>query len=352
MKRYALLLFACLLSSLAFSQKSNKEKALDALIEAGMVRRQGNDLIFRVNSYSDTAQYKLIYAGLIDNPNIRMRFETASSVAAPKPSVPLSNTGLNTSGQAQVNPNDLSQLPAAPGPGPAFSNMKLFGYAGTISPDASQQFTEHTWTVPPGVTKLKLEGWSAGADGSGEDFSAGGGGGGGAYFLSMIEVEPGDNLRIRVPASGKNLYPLIVQFMSGNKGSITLRSGSFPVKEVNGVQVFDGKGGFLDQSSGVFDGNTFSIRGEDGEKFFFMISERISGAISYNRFYLDGKKGGNAPRGGFGGKGARKIDGLEGSVVPATDGIFPGGGGGGGLEGRSDSDRGGRGASGLLIIYY
>lgn len=351
MKSLTLLILACLLSLTAFSQKSNKEKALDAMIESGMIRRQGNDLILRVNSYSDTAQYKLMYSGLIDDPNVRLRFETISAVNTPKQPASLSNAGLNTTGQAEVNPNQLTQIAAPSGLGPSFSNMKTFGFVGVVSDGASQQFSEHSWTVPPGVTKIKFEGWSAGADGAGADFVAGGGGGGGAYFMAIIEVEPGDNLRIRVPASGKNLYPLLVQFTTGNKGSITLRSGFYPVKEASGISSYDGRGGFLEQNSGVFANSTFSIRGQDGEKNFLLPTEPITDRVY--KFYQDGKNGGDAPKGGFGGKGAKHISLFEGSDVAASDGSFPGGGGGGGLE--MTNIRGlqsAKGASGFLIIYY
>lgn len=351
MKHFTFLLLACLLSLPAFSQKSNKEKALDALIEAGMMRREGNNLIFRVNSYSDTAQYKLMYSGLINDPKVRLRFETISGVNTPKQSFSPDNTGLNTSGQANVNPADLTQMTASSGSGSAFSNMKTFGFVGVVTPGASQQFSEHQWTVPPGVTRLRLEGWSAGADGAGVDFIAGGGGGGGAYFMALIEVEAGDNLRIRVPGSGKNVYPLVVQFTNGNKGSLTLRSGFYPIKEASNLATYDGKGGFLEQNSGLFANSTFSIRGEDGEKNFLVPTERIMENVY--KFYQDGKKGGDAPRGGFGGKGAKHISLFEGGDETASDGSFPGGGGGGGLE--MTNIRGlesGKGAAGFLIIYY
>lgn len=347
MRKLGLLLCFFLFGFLALAQKSDKEKALDAMIDAGMIRRDGNNLILKVPSYADTARYKLMYSGLITDPNVRLRFETTFSVATPtQSSPPISTSGLNTSGMANVRPSDLSQLPSTPVAG-ARSRMKTFGFVGVISPTASQQFSEHSWTVPEGVTSIQLEGWSAGADGFvGPDVN-GGGGGAGAYFLSVIEVVPGTVFRIRVPAGGKNCYPLVIQ---SDVGSLTLISGKYPVSADDQSGRYDGRGGYLDQSSGNFSGNIFSIRGEDGERNLAIPLDRQTSNLY--RYYQNGSRGGAAPRGGSGGVGAIHIS-LAESDVPAKDGNFPGGGGGGGLE--STGIRGlesGRGAAGFLIIYY
>ena len=348
MKKLGFIILLVLVSLSGFAQKSDKERALEALIESGMIRKDGKNLIVRVPSYADTARYKLMYSGLITDPNVRLRFETSSSVAVPtQPSNPISGTGLNTTGQTIVKPNELSQF--EPGTGSVgMSKMKIFGFVGTINPSGSQQFSEHTWTVPEGVTSIRMEGWSAGADGFGASYGSGGGGGAGGYFMSVIDVTPGYVFRIRVPASGKDLYPLVIQ---SEAGSITLISGKFPQKMEGGIERFDARGGYLDQSTGNFSGNTLSIRGEDGEKSLAIPIERI-GSTEVYKFYNNGSKGGNAPRGGAGGRGAIHIS-LREMDVTAKDGNYPGGGGGGGLEMTGIATlKSARGASGLLIIYY
>lgn len=50
-----------------FSQNTQEEKALQALVNAGMVRREGNHLIFKVKKASDTAQVKMMYGAFFNN---------------------------------------------------------------------------------------------------------------------------------------------------------------------------------------------------------------------------------------------------------------------------------------------
>ncbi|WP_111670164.1 hypothetical protein [Algoriphagus litoralis] len=347
MKSALILFFMVLLIWDAQAQKSDKEKALDAMIQSGMIRREGNNLIVKVPSNADTAQYKLMYSGLITDPEIRLRFETSTPVSATAPpSGPLfSNQGLNTSGQAQVIPQDLGAM-SSPSQAAVQSHMVVFGYAGMISPTASQQFTEHSWTVPAGVTSVRMEGWSAGADG----YGTGTGGGAGGYFLSVIQVVPGTVFRIRIPASGRNLYPLVIQ---SDLGSLTMTSGKHPAVEMRDLTPEASKGGFLERTSGVFERNTFSIRGEAGHPVKATPLREI--ASNVYTYQIIGGKGGDAPRGGSGGNGIFKVTGFPELSKAAQPGNFPGGGGGAGYEQydpNATEINSSSGASGVLIIYY
>lgn len=347
MKKLLFPLLMVLLVWDAQAQKSDKEKALDAMIQSGMIRREGNNLIVKVPSNADTAQYKLMYSGLITDPKIRLRFETSTPVSATvSPSGPIfSNQGLNTSGQAQVRPQDLGAM-TSPSQMAAQSHMVVLGYTGMISPTASQQFTEHSWTVPAGVTSVRMEGWSAGADG----YGTGTGGGAGGYFLSVIQVVPGTVFRIRIPASGKILYPLIIQ---SDLGSLTMTSGKHPAVEMRDLTPEASKGGFLERISGVFEGNTFSIRGEAGHPVMSTPLREI--ASNVYTWQTIGGKGGDAPRGGSGGEGIFKVNSFPELSRASQPGNFPGGGGGAGYEQydpNASEINSSSGASGVLIIYY
>ncbi len=68
-----------------------------------------------------------------------------------------------------------------------------------------------TWTVPPGVSCVKLKVWGAGGGGGGYDAPncintniRGGHGGGGSYVEATIAVQPGDVLTIYVGGGGGN----------------------------------------------------------------------------------------------------------------------------------------------------
>ncbi len=63
--------------------------------------------------------------------------------------------------------------------------------------------SSQTWTVPAGVTSVKVEVWGGGGGGGGAYIGAGGGGGGGSYKTATFTVTlPGDNYTITIGAGG------------------------------------------------------------------------------------------------------------------------------------------------------
>ncbi|HSL86759.1 MAG TPA: MBG domain-containing protein, partial [Bacteroidales bacterium] len=88
-----------------------------------------------------------------------------------------------------------------------FSNLTFTALG---SQDAVASFTSSTtWTVPPGVTSIIIEGWGGGGAGggstsTGSSFTArgGAGGGGGAYAKKTLPVTPGQVLELRVGTGG------------------------------------------------------------------------------------------------------------------------------------------------------
>lgn len=183
-----------------------------------------------------------------------------------------------------------------------------------------------TFTVPPSVGTLFCRVWGGGGGGGGGATSAinsaGSGGGGGAYAEGIISVTPGANISGFVGAGGVGGAALGSGGVGGTSScsTVTATGGNGGAFQAASMTVQTPGGG---ASGGVnFNGGSGSIVIPNG-------TTAIGGA------------GGNSPSGGQGG--------VQSSAAPA-DGITPGGGGGGG--GGTGSNSGGRGANGLVEIWY
>jgi hypothetical protein len=64
-----------LLPAIVFSQNTQEERALSALVNAGMVKQEGNKLIFKVKKASDTAQIKLMYGAFFSSNKWEIGFD-------------------------------------------------------------------------------------------------------------------------------------------------------------------------------------------------------------------------------------------------------------------------------------
>jgi hypothetical protein len=346
--KFLFLLMCVVVSSFAQQPNTEAERMLQALKQSGMVRQEGNTFIYKVQKASDTAKVRLMYNNLFSNPNYNVRFEVAgqSPVKVAPPLIKKTGSDVTTISTAPANPGKDVQAAVSC----CFCNIKTFQYVGVSSDRiAANLFSEYSWMVPAGITKIKIEGWSAGGNGGNSNLQ-GGGGGGGAYVSGIVTVEPGSIIRIRVPGGGSS-YPLTIQFATEAIGYLSIESGHNAQKpEVTG---FDGKGGRSLQSTGVFNGNVFCFAGENGLPFYKLNYEPNA---SIQKKYFNGNNGGAASHGGFGGRGATYDDVETASRIYASDGTFPGGGGGGGLESGGFSAgneyKSGKGASGIFVIYY
>ena len=185
-----------------------------------------------------------------------------------------------------------------------------------------------TWTVPPGVTSIVVEGWGGGGGGGGSGAffgtGRGGGGGGGAYAKATISVSPGQILNIIVGSGG----------IGGNNAIGENGGGSRVVR--GGTELISANGGIGGQrGSAVF--NTVNGTGGNGG----------SGAGS-----TPGVNGGNGTN-NFGGSGGGSGGGNGGSAQSSgngNNGNSPGGGGGGSVSSGVTSNQGGAGGPGKIII--
>lgn len=175
-----------------------------------------------------------------------------------------------------------------------------------------------TFTVPVGITALKIELWGPGGGGGGGTITGGpggedgGGGGGGAYLkLNSAPVSAG----------------LVVSYSVGS-------AGVYDVMSDNGT---DG---------GNTTCTTFSLVAQGGKKGTAALGSAggLGGTATGGNVNLTGANGtaqgpgGNSANGGAGG-------------ASGGAGIFPGGGGSGGLSGGANSN-GGDGANGKVLITY
>lgn len=368
------LLFFCI-HAIAQTPAGDKEKMIASLKQSGLLRQEGNTLIYKVNRAGDTAQAKLMYGNVFNGTQYTLRFEVdgkyAGAVKNKTPKTFSPNTTVNTNSNQTTNTAVVSA-------GCCCSNMKVFPpNAAVMVRKANALFVDETWTVPQGVSAIKIEAWSAGGDGWTEYIDSdpaantatyvlrGKGGGGGAYALVTLAVTAGDILKMHIPYGGSNAT-LTLQLNDRTTGGLNLESGHNG-REAQGIAALNGKGGKLGLYSGVFAGNVFSIAGADGEASFISANydnraEHSSGIltsnIDYDRFNPFYGKGGDAPRGGSGGYGLkqRKLLMMESEVdgyISATDGKAPGGGGGSGMDNaRQVKLSSGRGADGVVIIYY
>lgn len=98
------------------------------------------------------------------------------------------------------------------------------GTNSTIAPTGA--VTTTTWTVPAGVSKVRVTcigGGGAGGTRYGQTYYGGGGGGGGAFAMGEFTVVPGDVLSIAAGAGGQSTTSYSSQY---NGGTTSVTSGS------------------------------------------------------------------------------------------------------------------------------
>jgi hypothetical protein len=196
----------------------------------------------------------------------------------------------------------------------------------------------YSWTVPAGVTRIRVKAWGGGGGGGASNNPSGAAGGGsGAYGEQAIDVVPGQTVTGSVGAggtagiSGGGAAP-------GNGGNTTVVYGATTYTAGGGV-------GAANIGSGAGVGNSVS----GGTTTNFVDTARIGspsagglqGYSGSGTLYYGGK-GGDAPNGGVGGN--------AGTGAP-NPGATPGGGGAGGGSNGGNTN-GAVGARGEVWIEY
>lgn len=180
----------------------------------------------------------------------------------------------------------------------------------------------YTFTVPSGVSNIRVRVVGGGGGGSNNSTTLGcGGGGGGGYAHGVFNVTPGTNYTVTVGNRG----PRFVAGGTTSFGALISATGGHP-GAING-----GSTQYLGGAGGTGTGGDFQANGGNGG----------NGGTSGS--------GGNVHHGGGGGAGSQLGNGGNGGNGGAGSGflLYAGGGGVGGGNGSSETDTGnGQGAGG------
>ncbi|MFC3638237.1 hypothetical protein ACFONL_12785 [Camelimonas fluminis] len=184
------------------------------------------------------------------------------------------------------------------------------------------------WTVPAGVTRIKVRIWAAGGGGGGSTSttSGGAGGNGGGYREATINVTPGQVIPITVGAGG----------IGGTGTGSPLNGAAGGSSSVGALATATGGGG-----------------GNGGSGTTYGTASMTQGSSSGAGWGVDGMFAANAsPFGstptGSGGGGSYGTTNSAITVTQGTGASYPGGGGGGAASGYSGKP----GADGLVIIEF
>ncbi len=223
----------------------------------------------------------------------------------------------------------------------AFLSVAYFGFMGTAFADVSVTTTATTsgsYTVPAGVTSLKVDVTAGGGGGGGGAFTyaGGGGGGGGSILGKIISVTPGQVILYTVGTHGNGGGAGSFSQSGGNgtNGGSSSFGTSTVVLGGHGGQgaIVSGNGGF-----GGLAGGVGGMNGGNGDNF---VGQRCCGG-----------KGGDtlAGIGGNGGSGNSE------SYTLASVGTNGGGGGGASgwkFDSNGFADAGANGGDGIITISY
>lgn len=207
-----------------------------------------------------------------------------------------------------------------------------------------------TFTIPAGVTSIRVQIWGAGGRGGNRsNDGTGGGGGGGAYSESTISVIGGNTYYYSVGQGSTSTNPGGDSWFSSSanvNNAIVLAKGGQSV----GNNDSDGADGG-DRRDGIGDIRYSGGDGGDGEG-----GDGGGGGSSASSTNdgQDGRDGDNGSTGGNGGSDSGSGgNGQESRDGNGADGTNPGGGGGGATrDQQSGTLTGGKGGDGQIIISY
>ncbi|MCZ2460238.1 MAG: SprB repeat-containing protein [Chitinophagales bacterium] len=196
------------------------------------------------------------------------------------------------------------------------------------------------WTVPAGVTSIKVEVWGAGGGGGrGGSFwgdYGGGGGGGGAYNVATFSVTQGQVFTIIIGEGGATSNDGGNTTVSGSAGSVIANGGK---KGSNAGLFWNGAGG-TGGTDGLYHGGTGGTSTGNGAGGGGGAGNNGNGSDGGNA--VTGSGGAGTYAGGNGGA-------FRGDNGNGNNGVAPGGGGAGG---RGSNNNGGTGGDGQVIISY
>lgn len=227
----------------------------------------------------------------------------------------------------------LSGTPTTPtaAPGTLTTQVASTAFVGaeiTRAPQMAVFNSSSSWTVPTGVTRVKLRAWAGGGGGGAgtATIGSGGGGGGGGYTEGLYNVTPAGTLVLTVGSGGSGSSTSSPGTAGGATSVTGMASGSCATTSGGGGSS-SGSGGGAAGGGGSGSGGLLSVSGQGGGAGYSIGAAGV---------------GGNG-----GGCFCTPCTGPSASASGQI-GIFPGGGGGGG----GAVNGGASGAPGLVIIEW
>jgi hypothetical protein len=325
-------------TSFALAAPTGSGQAIDYLIEATMVEDDATPVVLPYYNPSNPAQP---YSGpgnsgTAQNTQRLQQVQLQLKAGAPgtageqqTPPVDQGWSGLYVitvlTGQTEITAGNIEPLPTAP-----FIYWKLPAMTpGTRNLAVFTPTTQRNWTVPAGVSLIKVRAWGGGGAGGAGFGGAGGGGGGGGYAEGFYSVEPGQTNFVMVGNGGVG---------SGTPGgpssfgSITSANGGLA-----GANGTENQGGAGAAAGGTASGSGLTVPGNAGGSGFIPMPTASFG---------QGGQGGGA----YGGSGAGAAVAAfnNGGGVNGASATTPGGGGAGGVG----NGLGGQGGAGLVLVEW
>lgn len=229
----------------------------------------------------------------------------------------------------------------------------LFVSSGLLSAQTYTVPSTYTYTVPPGVTKIKVKAWGGGgAGGSRTGNGRNGGGGGGAYSEGVLSVMPGTVYKIVVGAGAQSSGSTSggISWLGANGAAV-----GNAILSANGGRSIDGANGSGAAGGATSFGNSLisdfvSFKGGDGGDNSNLRSGGGGGGAG------PGSPGGSGSAASTNSAGSSPSGGIGGASVNSNaannPGNAPGGGGSGTYRNNTSSSAvtGGAGGAGRLEI--
>lgn len=229
-------------------------------------------------------------------------------------------------------------------------------YGSKAATPVVQTFTStgtHSFTVPAGVTTMKVECWGAGGGGQG---GSGAGGGGGEYAAEpALAVTPGNSYSYTVGTGGAG-GPGGVGGPGSNGGDSSFTGNAVTVRGHGGhgsnSSFTSGGSGSTNTThhGGGSSSSSTTGTGSGGAGGGSSAGTATGGTAGSPNSGATGGAGGTAPSGG--GNGGHGGNGTGTTGTAGTAGSAPGGGGGTGGAGSSSNSAGGAGANGQVRLTY
>jgi hypothetical protein len=319
-------------TSFALSAPTISGDAINYLVEASLLESDATPVVLPYYNATNPAQP---YSGpantgsaqntqRLQRVQLQIKAGPASAIGTQQtPAVDAGWVGLYAvtvaAGATSITAANIATLPSAP-----FINIKLPQQTpGTHNLAVFTPISQGNWTVPAGITAVKLRIWAGGGAGGAGFGGAGGGGGGGGYCEAFLSVSPGQAYFVTVgnggigsgTVGGTSKFGTLVACTGGTAGA-------------NGASGVGGAGG----NGGAGGGGGMLVNGQIGGPAFPLGSNWVSG------------RGGGA----FAGAGAEPVLAAATSTTNGFDSTLPGAGGAGGVG----NGLGGQGGPGLVLIEW